>query len=141
MVRWAIAPLSAVAVIYAGFFLAVVGRSALLELCPDELIWSGSCRASWFRPSVDALIAACAFSIAVGVVLLRALIVPAHKLRFSILCYVCGGLYAIWFAHPYYVTEWKYLFVPAAIGGTSALRVAYSRWKVAPANPSGRRPR
>ena len=94
--RWILVPPSA----DFGWFLAFFGSLYLLgfvyDLCPPELIVSGSCTAKWHPGAESAVIAFGAALAAVFVVLFPALLAPGHRFRVAVIAYCVGVLVAVW---------------------------------------------
>lgn len=127
LVRWALVPMAVLSVWYTVLFLGMAGLSVVDAFCPPELVISGACTAAWHAPVVNALVLVCTAVAAVGIVIVPALVAPTHRLLVAGLAYGCGALFAVYAASG--GTLWGPFFV-AAIGGSGALWLASSWWRV-----------
>ena len=126
LIRWALVPITGLAVWYAGLFLGLAGVAAIESSCPPELVVSGLCTAWWYGPAVDALVWVCTALVAVGVVILPARIAPSRRLPVAGVAYASGVVFAIYAASG--GSLWG-PFLVAAPSGSGALWLASSRWR------------
>jgi hypothetical protein len=128
LLRWALVPLSAVAVWYLTFIFGLAAVGVLDTLCPADLMVSGLCTAWWHAPAVETLILACTVIVAVGLVILPGLIAPAWKFPVALIAYGCGAAFAIYVAIASFGSFWK-PFIASALSGSAALWMAATRWR------------
>jgi hypothetical protein len=127
LVRWALVPLSAIAVWYAVLVMGIVGISLLDRFCPPELMVSGACTASWHAPAVDALVLLCTAAVSAGIVVIPTYVAPAKPFLVAALAFACGAAFAL-----YAVSDgdlWGPFFVAGLTGCASLWFVAW-RWRI-----------
>jgi hypothetical protein len=93
--RWILVPVTAFAVWAATLLIGIAGTSVLDSLCPADLMISGICTASWYRPATAALEVFCAALAAFGFMTLPAKVAPAFHVLVAAACFVLGGLLTI----------------------------------------------
>jgi hypothetical protein len=92
VLRWLLVPLTAFAV-WAGTLLLGLGGITLLDaLCPEDLMVSGLCTASWYRPAMAALEMFCAGTAAVAFIMLPARVAPSYRVQVAIGCFALGAV-------------------------------------------------
>jgi len=120
LVRWIFAVPAAVAGWYIGMIVALGIRQLGERLCPVEHIVSGLCHAPWSSFATDFALVTGSLVCGSLVVLLPALIAPAHRHRVAQLAYA-GGLAAA----AYWLLQGFWLPVAAAAlaGGATLWRI------------------
>src|SRR5262245_23856301 len=98
ILRWLTVPLAGIAVWYVTLLVGFGAVSVLDALCPPQLVVSGLCTASWYEPAFEALLLVCTALVAAGVVLVPALVAPAHRFRVAMIGYGCGATFALYAA-------------------------------------------
>lgn len=126
LVRWALVPLSGIAVWYAVLVLGIVGSVVIDSFCPPELVVSGACTATWHSPAVETLMLLCTAIVSAAVVVIPALVAPARRFEVAVLAYGCGAAFALYAASLGYL--WRPFFV-AALGGSASLWLAAAKWR------------
>ncbi len=126
LIRWALVPLSAIAVWLAGILVGIAGISLLDSLCPPELMVSGSCTAAWHTLAVEALMLLCTAAVSAGIVVIPACVAPAKRFLVAALAFGCGALFAMYAASGGYL--WG-PFVVAGLTGSASLWFAASKWR------------
>lgn len=98
LVRWALVPLSAIAVWFAMVWVGIAGYDMLDRFCPPDLVVSGMCTATWHGPAVEVLILLCTAAVSAGIVIVPALVAPAARSRVAFFAFACGAVYALYVA-------------------------------------------
>ena len=125
--RWVLVPLSGVAVWYVVLLLGIASITLLDSLCPPDLVVSGSCTAGWYEPVFQSLLFVCSVGVAIGIVLVPALVAPTFRWRVALLAFGCGAAFAT------YVVLEGFLWLPllgSVLGGSYALWLAAAKWRV-----------
>jgi hypothetical protein len=130
ILRWLTVPLAGVAVWYTTLLLGFGAVSVLDSFCPPELVVSGMCTAPWHEPAVEALVLVFTALVAAGVVLVPAVMAPAHRYRVATIGYGCGAAFALYVASA--GSMWRPVLV-SAVSGSAALALAAWKWR-APAS-------
>ena len=128
LIRWLLVPAAALGVWYAGMALALVALGVLGALCPEELIVSGLCTASWYGPAVDSLVILTAGVVAFGMILATTAVAPSHQPLVAVITFVCGAAFATFVVS----TSFDGMlgpFASAATGGTAALVILRRRMR------------
>ncbi len=125
--RWIGVPLSGLAVWYGTLVLGVAAMLVLDALCPPELMVSGACTASWYFPALYGLIMFFSGVVALGIVVVPALIAPAFRFGVAVVAFATGAAFAVYFA----AHDWSLWgpFLAAALGGSLGLWAASTRWR------------
>jgi len=124
VLRWALVPVSALAVWYAVLLIGIGAVSVLDAMCPPELVVSGACTAPWHGPAVEALFVVCAALAALGIVTVTALVAPTHKRAVASAAFACGAAFAVYVAR---AGDLWAPFLAAALGGAVGLWIRSAR--------------
>jgi hypothetical protein len=127
ILRWSGVPLAGLAVWYGTLLLGIASVDLLDALCPPELVVSGACTASWYDPAFYSLTSFFSGLVAIGIVLVPALIAPAFRFHIAVLAFSTGAAFAVYFTildHSLWAP-----FVAAALGGSFGLWLAFVWWK------------
>jgi len=127
-IRWALVLLLAPLGYVAAVLLAILLTQLLVRLCPQHLLVSGMCTASWYT---TAEVAAFAFATAVGAalwVVLPSLVAPAHRSRVAWVAFVLGAAYATWFMSQVGM-GFAVPFACAVVSGAVAAVLVWSRYR------------
>ncbi len=127
LVRWALVPLSAIAVWCAGILVGIAGIGLLDSLCPPELMVSGSCTARWHAPALEALVLLCTGLVAAGIVIIPAYIAPGGRFHVAAIAFGCGAVFALYTAAT--ADDLWLPFVVAGLTGSASLWFVASRWR------------
>ena len=125
--RWLLVPVSAVAIVIT-VIAAGRGSVALADgRCPVTSMVGGACVASWHTSVVEAAIYAGVILVALGLVIVPAMIAPALKRTVAVTGFVlvAGAVGAV-----YYLTSWGELLAPllaAIASGGAALGWMWKR--------------
>jgi hypothetical protein len=96
LLRWLLVVPLGLAGAFFGFASAAFLASAAVKLCPEELLVSGMCTASWY-PALEQSIMCFGGALgAVGAVALPALAAPAHKKYVALVALILGAAYSLW---------------------------------------------
>jgi len=125
LARWALVPLSGLAVWLAVLLLGIVGYGVLDSLCPPELMVSGACTARWHGPGVDALVLLCTALASAGVVIVPARVAPGRRFHVALAAFTVGAVFALYVARG--GSLWGPFFA-AALAGSAGLWLVASRW-------------
>jgi hypothetical protein len=118
--RWILAVPAAVAGWYLGVIAALGIRQLGERLCPVEYIVSGTCHAPWSSFATDFALVAGSLVCGSLVVLLPALIAPAHRGRVALIAYAAGlAAAAYWLLHGF----WLPVAAAALAGGATLWRI------------------
>ena len=126
LIRWALVPLSAIAVWLAGVLVGISGLTLLDRLCPPELMVSGSCTAAWHAPAEEVLLLLCTALVSAGIVVILAYVAPARRFLVAALAFGCGALFGLYAASGGYL--WG-PFIVAGLTGSASLWFAASKWR------------
>jgi hypothetical protein len=125
LMRWALVPLSGIAVWHAVLVVGIASISFLDRFCPPELMVSGLCTAAWHAPAVEALILLCTAIVSAGIVIIPAYVAPAKRFRVAALAYGCGAVFALYGASD--GDFWGPFFMAGLTGSASLWFIASSR--------------
>lgn len=127
VMRWALVPLSAIAVWHAVLLVGIAGISLLDRFCPPELMVSGACTATWHAPAVEALMILCTAIVSAGIVVIPAYVAPAKRFHVAALAFGCGAVFALYGASG--GDLWGPFFV-AGLTGAGSLWFVASKCKI-----------
>ena len=128
LARWALVLLVAIVVWPATYLLGIGGVVLLDAICPEELMLSGHCLASWYEPAFYVLTLVCSAILAFSMVLLPAIVAPGHRARVSLVAYSLGAILAIYYQFWTGSLLLGHSFTAAAFGGF-AVAISRSRWR------------
>jgi hypothetical protein len=126
LVRWLSVPIAAIAVWYVVLLIGIALVGVLDSLCPPDLVVSGLCTAPWYGPVFEALLLICTAAVAAALVIVPALVAPAHQFGVAVIAYSCGAVVAVYVAFGAFA--WG-PFVASALSGSAALWLAAAKWR------------
>jgi hypothetical protein len=124
LLRWLLVPVAAAGIWYAALLSGLAAVSVLDMFCPAEQMISGMCAAPWHATAVELLVVIFAAAAAFAIVVVCALVAPAHRLSVAVIAFACGAVFAGYAASE--GTMWA-PFIAAAAGGSAGLVFARSR--------------
>ena len=128
VLRWMAVPCSVITVWYGVLMIGIASIAVLERPCPPELMISGMCTASWYAPSVDALLLFYTGIVSAAVVLIPAAIAPFYRFYVALAAYGLGACFATY--NVVVGVGWT-LFMASAAAGSAALWIAALIWQPA----------